>query len=56
MRDLIEGDIRFGFGAAKGYGAMRAQVRLAMLPHWDDCPDEFKRGLDENLWNAAALN
>lgn len=26
FRDLIEGDITFGFGAAKGYGACRAEI------------------------------
>jgi CRISPR/Cas system CSM-associated protein Csm3 (group 7 of RAMP superfamily) len=27
LRDLAEGDITFGFGAAKGYGACRAEVK-----------------------------
>jgi hypothetical protein len=26
LRDLIEGDITFGFGSAKGYGACRARI------------------------------
>jgi hypothetical protein len=32
LRDLKEGDISFGFGAAKGYGATVADVRLTEAP------------------------
>jgi CRISPR/Cas system CSM-associated protein Csm3 (group 7 of RAMP superfamily) len=56
LRDLIEGDIRFGFGAAKGYGATRARLDLTGLPGWNACPDEFKNGIHENLWSVGTLN
>lgn len=32
LRDLVEGDITFGFGAAKGYGACRARIVGMKLP------------------------
>jgi CRISPR/Cas system CSM-associated protein Csm3 (group 7 of RAMP superfamily) len=53
LRDLIEGDVHFGFGAAKGYGSTIAQVRLAELPPWKDCPDDLTRGVNEESWNTA---
>lgn len=37
LRDLVEGDLRLGFGAAKGYGGCRAQVTSVGVPatnHW----------------------
>jgi len=37
LRDLIEGDITFGFGASKGYGGCTARVVGAHLP--DPFPD-----------------
>jgi CRISPR/Cas system CSM-associated protein Csm3 (group 7 of RAMP superfamily) len=35
LRDLIEGDITFGFGSAKGYGSCMAKVVSADLPRAD---------------------
>lgn len=56
LRDLIQGDIRFGFGAGKGYGTTRAHLALIGLPGWNACPDEFKNGINENLWSIGTLN
>jgi CRISPR/Cas system CSM-associated protein Csm3 (group 7 of RAMP superfamily) len=56
LRDLLEGDIRLGFGSAKGYGVTRAQLTITDLPDWNACPEEFKSGLDQQLWNASTLN
>lgn len=50
LRDLIEGDVRLGFGAAKGYGAVTAEVSVAELPGWDCCPDLLKSDLPEDQW------
>ncbi len=32
LRDLVEGDIRFGMGAAKGFGAVRASISAVEVP------------------------
>ncbi|MEW6127211.1 MAG: RAMP superfamily CRISPR-associated protein [Acidobacteriota bacterium] len=47
MRDLAEGDIRIGMGAAKGYGAIEA--RLISLPKvsWQSIPVGFQTGLTQ---------
>jgi len=48
LRDLIEGDITFGFGSAKGYGACTAQVVSATLPK---APDWLqKNGMEKIVW------
>ncbi len=52
LRDLMEGDIRFGFGAAKGYGAAQARIDSISLPEWSDCPGVFKEGVDEEQWQS----
>ncbi|MEK6320454.1 MAG: RAMP superfamily CRISPR-associated protein [Acidobacteriota bacterium] len=52
LRDLLEGDVRLGFGAAKGYGALRASVESVSVPEWSDCPRVFKRNIDEDLWQT----
>jgi len=42
IRDLIEGDISFGYGAAKGYGHCYARLQdwsVNALPSVEDCPD-----------------
>ena len=46
LRDLVEGDIRFGFGAAKGYGAVRAEVRLQHAPQANEIPQPFRNGFE----------
>jgi CRISPR/Cas system CSM-associated protein Csm3 (group 7 of RAMP superfamily) len=38
LRDLIEGDIVLGFGAAKGYGACRAEVTGLHVMGLENCP------------------
>jgi CRISPR/Cas system CSM-associated protein Csm3 (group 7 of RAMP superfamily) len=53
IRDLIEGDITFGYGAAKGYGHCYARLQdwsVNALPSVEDCPD-WKAKVEE-----AALN
>ena len=55
LRDLIEGDIRFGFGSAKGYGSAQARISVARLPKWSDCPGVFKADLSEQLWQPTLL-
>jgi CRISPR/Cas system CSM-associated protein Csm3 (group 7 of RAMP superfamily) len=47
FKDLIEGDVRLGFGAAKGYGAVRAKIEKITLPDWNQCAAIFKNGLSE---------
>jgi CRISPR/Cas system CSM-associated protein Csm3 (group 7 of RAMP superfamily) len=56
LRDLIEGDVRLGFGAAKGYGSVRAEITATQLPAWGDCPDLFKADLLEDQWQLDVFN
>ncbi|MBK9316281.1 MAG: hypothetical protein IPM55_18865 [Acidobacteria bacterium] len=46
LRDLAEGDVRLGFGAAKGFGSLTATYQLNQMPKWDSIPqflqDELK--------------
>lgn len=44
LRDLIEGDISFGFGAGKGYGSCTAEIEGFRSPQ--AIPEEFLRGLE----------
>jgi len=48
LRDLIEGDIPLGFGAAKGYGACRATIRGIRITNLSDIPAEFQAILKNN--------
>jgi CRISPR/Cas system CSM-associated protein Csm3 (group 7 of RAMP superfamily) len=62
MRDLIEGDITLGFGAAKGYGACRAAIRIPdcklagveRLPH-DHAYGKLLAGIPADQERAAWL-
>ena len=54
MRDLIEGDIRLGFGAAKGYGALHAQIVNIGLPDWEVCPKAIKKWILPDQWKEIA--
>lgn len=59
LRDLVEGDLTFGFGRNKGYGACRAQIRSLSLPgtasgHAAD--GDWLSGRDVNDRWAARLN
>lgn len=48
LRDLIEGDITFGFGSAKGYGSCTAKVLSATLPK---APGWLqKHGMEKIVW------
>jgi len=42
LRDLCEGDIGFGFGAAKGYGRCRAVVLEPRVPSWTELPKRWR--------------
>jgi CRISPR/Cas system CSM-associated protein Csm3 (group 7 of RAMP superfamily) len=56
LRDLIEGDVRFGFGAAKGYGTVMASVQVSNLPKWEDCSEIFQTGVRPDAWNTQTIN
>ena len=47
LRDLVEGDIRLGFGSAKGFGALHAELQDISIPAWKDIPDNFNSDLIE---------
>ncbi len=47
LRDLIEGDIPLGFGAAKGYGACTATIKDVQLSRFDALPAGFRTILEE---------
>lgn len=44
FRDLIEGDITFGFGASKGYGACTAEIMDINIP--SNLPEEWSNFID----------
>lgn len=54
MRDLMEGDVRFGLGSAKGYGTARLTIEGMSLPDWDACPALFKTGLTPDQWGLLS--
>ncbi len=44
IRDLIEGDITFGFGASKGYGAVKTcKITEIKMPPYENIPSGFKQ-------------
>ena len=46
LRDLLEGDVPFGFGSAKGYGACTARLTDFQVPHpWEAIPDALRQDL-----------
>ncbi|NOY54351.1 MAG: hypothetical protein GXP58_12180 [Deltaproteobacteria bacterium] len=51
LRDLIEGDITFGFGATKGYGASRAEITgdwwKAENPQVSEVVEQFRQKIAE---------
>lgn len=51
LRDLQEGDIRFGFGAAKGYGETIAKVRLTRP---ENVPERLRAGFQKWLGHLEA--
>jgi len=48
LRDLMEGDIPLGFGAAKGYGACRATIKALRISGVDSFPDELQTIFKDN--------
>jgi CRISPR/Cas system CSM-associated protein Csm3 (group 7 of RAMP superfamily) len=54
LRDLIEGDVRFGLGSAKGYGTARLTIEGLRLPDWDACPTLFKTGFAADQWGLLS--
>ena len=59
LRDLLEGDIRIGFGKAKGYGEIEARMSLTVpLPAaWSELPQTFCDAVvaEEYLAEAAVV-
>lgn len=55
LRDLCEGEIAFGFGAAKGYGRCRAHLLEPSVPAWERLPTRWRRRAEELEIGAAAL-
>jgi CRISPR/Cas system CSM-associated protein Csm3 (group 7 of RAMP superfamily) len=49
MRDLAEGDIRIGFGAAKGYGAVEAMIEELNLLSLETLPESLRAVFDEEF-------
>lgn len=41
LRDLREGDLAFGFGSSKGYGACKAHIRQVRLLNSDQWPEVY---------------
>ncbi len=55
FRDLIEGDITFGFGASKGYGICQATIiSIAPTAHFGRCTDGPKIGVYQD-WIGSGL-
>lgn len=55
LRDLAEGDIPVGFGAAKGYGHATAQVTSSHVPAWEQIPASLRNELEAMQVSAADL-
>lgn len=55
MRDLLEGDIVFGFGASKGFGACRAEIVAIERPDWEGIPPTFRGGIDADITRVVEL-
>jgi len=55
MRDLIEGDITFGWGASKGYGACRAEITKISCPMAFDVAQAFgeESSIDAKSWKSS---
>lgn len=45
LRDLVEGDIRLGFGSAKGFGALHAKIFNLRIHDWDSIPSLYTEDL-----------
>ncbi len=56
LRDLVEGDIRLGFGSAKGFGEVRALIPQINIPDWQVIPKGIRNDLickEEELSNLT---
>ncbi|MDA1049187.1 MAG: RAMP superfamily CRISPR-associated protein [Planctomycetota bacterium] len=55
VRDLIEGDITFGWGASKGYGACRAEISKISCPIAFDVTQAFGEefSIDAKSWKSS---
>jgi CRISPR/Cas system CSM-associated protein Csm3 (group 7 of RAMP superfamily) len=56
LRDLVEGDIRLGFGAAKGFGALHARIFPLQIPHWDSIPDLYTKNFPMEKLSLESLH
>lgn len=54
FRDLLEGDLSFGFGSARGQGTCRGRIEDWRLPDWKDVPPPLatRLGMDAAEWDA----
>jgi hypothetical protein len=56
LRDVVEGDLAFGWGAGKGYGRCEARVVGHRLPPWEALPERLRGELEQvGLVGPAAL-
>jgi CRISPR/Cas system CSM-associated protein Csm3 (group 7 of RAMP superfamily) len=55
LRDLLEGDMVFGFGASRGFGACRGEIVAVERPDWEGIPPAFRRGLDADATRVVDL-
>jgi CRISPR/Cas system CSM-associated protein Csm3 (group 7 of RAMP superfamily) len=46
LRDLAEGDVTFGWGASKGYGACTGRLTALQLPPWAELPESLRKELE----------
>lgn len=56
LRDLVEGDIPLGFGAAKGYGACKAEIRKVHVTSQSSIPKEFQTILNNSSAHQLDFN
>ncbi|MFW6175443.1 MAG: RAMP superfamily CRISPR-associated protein, partial [Acidobacteriota bacterium] len=47
LRDLVEGDLAFGWGSGKGYGRCEARIVAYDLPPWEALPERLRRDLGQ---------
>jgi CRISPR/Cas system CSM-associated protein Csm3 (group 7 of RAMP superfamily) len=55
LRDLAQGDVRFGFGAAKGYGGCRVRFTGWHLPAPDRWPETLREALQLETGHWPAI-
>ncbi len=53
LRDVAEGDVTFGWGSARGYGAVkRLTARLDDAPPWADLPEAWRSTITHEDYTA----